>query len=94
MPSFHVICGLEEDMECGPDQGQNKNELWSRCWPDLVYLFSFWFTCGIAIVCLWPGSGKQQQTAQVASFHAVCGPHDSNFAIWEGIPVVLMELVL
>ena len=75
MPSFHTVFGPDEDMECGPDQGQNKNELWSRCGPDMVYLFSFWFTCGIAMVCLWPGSGKQEQTTKV--IHAVCGPDES-----------------
>ncbi len=29
-------------------------------------------TCGIAMACLWPRSGKQERSAQVPSFHTTC----------------------
>ena len=70
-------CGPKEDMERRPDQGQSKHELLSGYELDLAYLLSFWFTCGIAMVCLWTRSGKQERTTKVPLLHAVCGPHES-----------------
>ena len=56
-----------------------------------------WLTCGIAMACLWPRSGKQEWATQGPSFHAACGPDPhstsarygpdpgrNNVATWEG----------
>ncbi len=61
--------------------------------PVLLYLVYSWLTLGLPFAFLWPKFGKHERTAQVPSFHVVCGPDESvrcgpdlglrNYAIWD-----------
>ncbi len=88
VPSFFTVCGPEQGVGSGPE----LKSMWPRFGLVLLYLVYSWLTLGLPLAYLWPKSGKQERTAQVPSFHAVCGPDESvrcgpdlglrNFAIW------------
>ncbi len=77
----------------GVGSGPELKSMWPRFGPVLLYLVYSWLTLGLPLAYLWPKSGKQERTAQVPSFHAVCGSDESvrcgphlglrNFAIWD-----------
>ncbi len=73
VPSFFTVCGLEQGVGYGPE----LKSMWPRFWPVLLYLDYSWLTLGLPLVYLWPKSGKQERTAQVPSFHALCGSDES-----------------
>ncbi len=89
VPSFFTVYGPEQGVGSGPE----LKSMWPRYWPVLLYLVYSWLTLGLPLAYFWPKSGKQERTAQVPSFHAVCGPDESvrcgpdlglrNFAIWD-----------
>ena len=96
---------------CGPPKchhsmwyvGQNKNWQWPTFGWVLGSMVCFWLTSGIVMAWLWPTFGKQKRSAQVPSFHAVCGPDEhvrcrpgmgqKNFAIWATFGWVLGYMV-
>ncbi len=88
VPSFFTVCGPEQGVVSAPE----LKSVWPRFGPVLLYLVYSWLTLGLPLAYLWPKSGKQEWTAQVPSFHVVCGPDESvrfgpdlglrNFAIW------------
>ncbi len=69
--------------------------MWPRFGLALFYLVYSLLTWDLPLACLWPKSGKQEWSAQVPSFHVVCGLNESvrcgpdlgfrNFATWGGI---------
>ncbi len=57
--------------------GPELKSICPRFGPVLLYLVYSWLTLGHPLACLWPKSGKQEWTAQVPSFHVVCGPDEN-----------------
>lgn len=57
------------------------NELWPRFGSVLVHSVGSQLTCGHVKACLRLRFGKQVLTAQVVSFHALCGPDEH---VWCG----------
>ncbi len=64
-------------MEQGVGSGAELKSMWPRFGPVLLYLVYSWLTLGLSLAYLWPKFDKQKRTAQVPSFHAVCGPDKS-----------------
>lgn len=69
---------------------------WAGSGSDLGQFWCIWFALGChATACLWLGSGKQDRTTRVPSFHTACGPDErvrwgpdlghNNLAIYQGL---------
>ncbi len=93
-PSATILHSMWTGARCWiwAGSGPELKSMCPRFGPVVLYLVYSWLTLGLPLAYLWPKFGKQERTAQVPSFHAVCGPDESvrcgpdldlrNFAIW------------